>query len=506
MAQKEYIKHLYENEGKSLREITKLANVNFRTARKYAYQADWNASSLPNIEPGSYPVLGGYIPAIDEWLSQDRREPRKQRHTAARIHKRLQKERGYTGSYTSVKKYVRKKRFILDQIREGYLPLSQPAAHAQVDFGSFKHYDGSGASRNAHYLVMTFPRSNAGWIQVFPSENQECLLEGMKRIFRHIGGTPVKVKMDNMPAAVSQILKGAERSMTDGFTRFKLHYRFGAEFCNPASGHEKGSVESKVGYGRRNMLVPVPVIEDYGNYNEELLRLCDEDHSRPHYKHGTPISELWEQERGCLLALPEHEYDVYRYEALSVNKYGFITVDTNKYGISPELEGKTVQAKIYYNRIEIYCERSLLKTYARSYGRNDEVMDWKQYLPVMVRKPGAATNVRFFGQLPKLWREHLMGIRGKERKGALALLHEMVRDGNDELCDRALSFAYDCGRTDADSIKQCYYMIAKKGRIPAPLVLQAAAPSFSYRPNLAVYDALASMDDRTVHPIIGSCV
>ena len=38
-----------------------------------------------------------------------------------------------------------------------------------------------------------------------------------------------------------------------------LHYRFQADFCNPASGNEKGNVENKVGYSRRNAFVPVPV-------------------------------------------------------------------------------------------------------------------------------------------------------------------------------------------------------------------------------------------------------
>jgi len=501
MAEREYIKHLYENEGKSLREIAKLTNVNFRTARKYAHQTDWNTGGLPDIEPKKYPILGTYIPVINEWLVQDQREPRKQRHTAKQIHRRLQKEQNYSGSYSSVKKYVRKKRFIMKQAREGYLPLSQPAGHAQVDFGAFKYYNGLNEAKEGHALVVTFPYSNAGWMQVYPSENQECLLEGMKRIFKHIGGAPVRIKTDNMTTAVSQILKGHERVLTDGFTRFKLHYRFETEFCNPSSGHEKGSVENKVGYDRRTMLVPVPVIDDFDKYNEELLRLCEEDHDRPHYKHGVQISGLWEREKEHLLTLPEYEYEIFRYEALSVNKYGFITIDTNKYGISPEFMGKTIQAKIYYNRVEIYYDRNLLKTYERSYERNTEVMDWKQYLPLMTRKPGAAANVRFFNQLPKLWREHLRTTHGKDRKTALMLLHEIVRDGNESFCDDVLSLAIDCGRTDADSIKHCYYMFAKSERGPAPLALNVTAPSFDYRPNLTDYDMLLKTEPESLPTI-----
>jgi transposase len=114
-----------------------------------------------------------------------------------------------------------------------------------------------------------------------------------------------------MTTAVAQVLEGAERVITDGFYRFMLHHRFKADFCNPGKGNEKGNVENKVGYTRRNMLVPVPVITDFDAFNEELLRLCDEDHEREHYERGVLIRELWEKERKHLLTLPEYEYEVF---------------------------------------------------------------------------------------------------------------------------------------------------------------------------------------------------
>ena len=490
MAQIEYIKHLYENEGKSLREIAKITGKDFRTVQKYAYRNDWNPKVLPNVEPENYRVLGSYIPTINEWLEQDAREPRKQRHTMVKIFKRLQEEYGYRGSYPSVKRYIVRKKFMMQQLREGFLPLEQPPGHAQIDFGDFKYYDGLGAAHEGHALVVSFPHANTGWMQVFPSENQECLLEGLKRIFYHIGGVPIRVKCDNMTTAVAQVLKGTERVITDGFYRFMLHHRFGADFCNPASGNEKGNVENKVGYDRRNMLVPVPVIEDFDSFNEKLLQRCDEDHNRLHYKHGVLISELWEQERRHLLTLPEYEYEVFRYDALTVDKNGFVVIDTNKYGLSPELSGRIVQAKIYFNKVELYYDHHLLKSYERSYRRKEEVSDWKQYLPILVKKPGAAPHMRFFNQIPKLWREHLLITKGRERKTALMVLMEIVRDGNEALCEEALELAVECGRMDADSIRQCYYMSAKPEIHPKPLVLSSSPPLLDYHPDLSAYDGL----------------
>ena len=490
MAQIEYIKHLYESEGKSLREIAREVGKNFRTVQKYAYMNNFSPQVVPNVEPETYPILGPYIPTINGWLEQDMREPRKQRHTAKRIWDRLQAEHGFSGGYSSVKRYVVRKRWLLSQAREGYLPIARPPGHAQVDFGEFKYYDSFGEAQEGYALIVSFPYSNAGWMQVFPSQNQKCLLKGLKRIFYHIGGVPIRLRCDNMTTAVAQVLDGAERVLADGFHRFKLHHRFETDFCNPAAGNEKGNVENKVGYDRRNMLVPVPTIEAFAAFNEELLARCDADHDREHYRRNRPISELWAEEKGKLLTLPTYEYEAFRYETLCVNKTGFVTIDTNRYGLSPTFAGKLVQTKIFFDRVELYHDRQHLKTYARSYERCQEVTDWKQYLPILLRKPGAAEHTRFFDQMPKLWQMHLRNTKGAERKSALLLLSEIVKDGNEALCDDALELAQEHGRTDNDSIRQCYYLIAKPENRPPPLQFASNPPQINYNPDLTVYDRL----------------
>ena len=488
MAQINYIKHLYENEGKTLRGIARETNLSFQTVKKYACREDWNEEIL-RPEPERYPVLGPYLKWIDQILEDDKRAPRKQRHTIRRIYNRLVEEKGFQGSYGSVKKYIRKKKQ-QEAAGTGYLPIAQPMGHAQVDFGEFVYLDKLGKQKKGHALTVSFPYSNAAFTQVFPAQNQECLLEGLKRVFEHIGGVPIRLRADNMTTAVVQVLDGTERVLTDGFTRFMLHYRFQTDFCNPAAGNEKGNVENKVGYSRRNYFVPMPAIEDFSAFNEALWALCEKDHQRQHYKKDGLIAELWEEEREKLLFLPEHPYQVFRYETYCANHYGAVTIETNSYGLPPSFAREIIQTKLYYDRIEFYHNRILLKTYRRSYERNEEVMDWTQYVGTLCRKPGAAPHTRFFHQLPKLWQEHLRSTSGKERKSALLLLQEIVSDGNQSLCDEAISLASECGKTDTDSIRQCYYMISKKERHPAPLALGSSAPQLHYNPNLSVYDGL----------------
>ena len=226
----------------------------------------------------SQPSTNGW--SINEWLEKDKRGPRKQRHTSQRIYDRLVREYGYKGSYSSVRRYVHKKKAEMSSKPKGCLPLAHPQGEAQLDIGEFIYYDVHGQEHNAYSLVMSFPYSNKAYIQAFPSQNQECLLVGMKRIFEYIGGVPTRIRFDNMSTAVAQVLEGAERKLTDGFTRFMLHYRFEADFCNPASGNEKGNVENKVGYSRRNAFVPVPTITSFDEFNESLWAWCENDAQR----------------------------------------------------------------------------------------------------------------------------------------------------------------------------------------------------------------------------------
>jgi hypothetical protein len=173
MPQVEYIKDLYENEGMSLRGIARQTKHHFTTVQKYAYQTDWNQAEPPRTRQREFPVVQEFIPTINGWLEQDEKEPRKQRHTIMKVFHRLRDECGYKGSYNSVKRYYNHKKAEMKKYSESYLPLAHPAGHAQVDFGKFKYYDAFDRACEGYALIVSFPHSNAGWMQVFQSENQE---------------------------------------------------------------------------------------------------------------------------------------------------------------------------------------------------------------------------------------------------------------------------------------------------------------------------------------------
>jgi len=122
-------------------------------------------------------------------------------------------------------------------VTDGFLPLEHPPGEAQVDFGEARFIE-NGITYDGNYLNISYPHSNGGYMQLFKSQNQECLLEGMKAIFEYVGGVPIAIWFDNMSTAVKKVKEYGKRDLTDGFIRFMMHYGFQSNFCNPNSGND----------------------------------------------------------------------------------------------------------------------------------------------------------------------------------------------------------------------------------------------------------------------------
>jgi len=49
MAQKQCVKHLFEIEGESLREISRIMDLCIQTLKMYAYEENWNKNHLRKL-------------------------------------------------------------------------------------------------------------------------------------------------------------------------------------------------------------------------------------------------------------------------------------------------------------------------------------------------------------------------------------------------------------------------------------------------------------------------
>jgi transposase len=270
-------------------QIAKELGVDPKTVRKYMEQEDFSPPA-PHVEmrPSK---LDAYKTTIDAWLAADAQNRYKQRHTAQRVFNRLQqKYPEFTCSYPTVVRYVRSFRQRQQLDRTGFLELQWHPGEAQADFGECDIVL-NGSLRTCRYLVVSFPYSNVAFVQCFLGETTECLCQGLMDIFEHVQGVPIRLVLDNATGAGRRL--GEVVRLTQLFKRFQAHFGFELTFCNPQSGHEKGNVENKVGYVRRNYFVPMPSTASLAAWNTELLTLCDLDNAREHYKKERPMCDLF---------------------------------------------------------------------------------------------------------------------------------------------------------------------------------------------------------------------
>jgi transposase len=489
------LRRLYYEDGKTITEISKETGRDRKTVRVYLEKEDWNevpSNSLPEVE---FPKLDPYKAEIDAWLTEDKKARRKQRHTARRVYQRLidKYKEDFSCSYRTVAGYVSKRKKEIFGQRAGYLPLEHIAGEAQGDFGDAEYYE-KGELSSGKYLNLSFPYSNQGYFQVSRGENQECLFEGLISIFEHIGGVPPRIWFDNTRTIVTKVLKDGGRTLTDDFLRFSEHYRFEAVFCNVEAGHEKGNVESKVGYHRRNWLVPVPRFERLTDFNQELLKTCDVDGEREHYRKEATIGELYAADKASLLALPAVPLDVSKYLTVRTNGYGRFYLDggLHEYSVSPQYADSRVLVRITASEvIPLDKSHQPIVRHRRLYGdARQQSMQWLPYLTQLSHSPNALKYTGIYPMLPESLRTYLDKCSRSDKGKILQVVADLTsRNGFAsalETVDNALKYA----ATDIDSLINLHNRIY--GQVPelAPMSLAGNIPELMrVMPDFAAYDA-----------------
>jgi transposase len=452
-----YIRKMFKNEGVSVSEIQRRTGLHMNTIKKYLDMDDFNEYHYPELDRPS--LLDPLKPIIDEWLIKDMKAPRKQRHTAQRVFDRLQAE--YPDQLEvklrTVQYYVSTKRKELYEERtrpaEAKLPIDHPAGEAQVDFGKVVYYDNSNTMQDAYKLTVSFPYSNAAYCQIFRGQNLECLLQGIINITNYIGYVPNRMVFDNLSAAVVKINKDGNRILTDGFMRFINHYYIDAVFCNPYSGWEKGNVEGKVGYERRNMFVPVPTILDFDDFNKHLLEACDKNLRRSHYKKEALIIDLFENDKRQMRGLPEVPFNAVKLVTAKTDKYAKAMFETNKYSTAPSLALSTVYLEISSDTVKVMDGKyKVITVHSRVYEKNRDSMNWVPYIALMAKRPTALKYTGFYKELPTIWQEYLNKADPKTKKEALLVLNTILQKHDIAIAADALSATIANGVQDAVNI------------------------------------------------------
>ncbi|GGZ92473.1 transposase [Streptomyces echinoruber] len=426
--------------GVAMRELERKYNVGWRTVRK-ALDSAWPEPRKPL--PPRPSALDPYKAVIDGILRADLDAPRKQRHTVTRIFHRLIEEHGADVSYPMVRRYVadRKPQIAVEAGKapiEAFVPQTHPPGmEAEVDFGDV-------AVRLAGELVtcylFSFRLSYSGkavhW--VFASAGQEAFFEGHVHALRVLGGVPRgRARYDNLKAAVAQVL-GLSRARveTDRWIAFRSHFGIESFYCRPGvdGAHEKGGVEGRIGYFRRNHFTPVPEVSSLAELNEMVEQWDLHDGRRRIGSRPRTIDEYFEIERPLLLPLPGEPFETGRVFTPRVDRYSQFTVRTNRYSVPVRLIGKRVRVVLHASHLVVYDQNVEVARHERLIAKAGCRLELDHYLEALIRKPGAfpgataleqARSAGKFTPVHDVWWAQARKVHG-ERDGTRALIEVLL--------------------------------------------------------------------------------
>ena len=288
------------DEGLSIRALAEKHRVHRRTVREALSSAVPAERKTPERVS---PSLGPWMMVIRAWLVADREAPRKQRHTARRVHQRLVAEYGAQVAESTVRAYVAQVNFELDNTLFAVtVPQTHgPGEEAECDFGEFMAWI-EGVLVKCWMFCLRLSHSGRGFHVAFCHQAQEAFFEGHVLAFAHWSGVPARVRYDNLKSAVVKVLLGRDRLENQRFVALRSHYGFDSFYCLPGidGSHEKGGVEGEVGRFRRRHLVPVPRVGSLAELNELIAEGDRADDGRRIARRAQTVGEAAERSwPGC---------------------------------------------------------------------------------------------------------------------------------------------------------------------------------------------------------------
>lgn len=395
------VRRMYYRDGISRSEIARRTGLSRTTVKKWIKAPMGTEPKYRRV--GRLGKLSEFKEELLQALRADARRPKRDRRTALMLHHAIQ-AKGYAGGYTAVTDFVRSWRTSNgNAITRAYVPLQFESGEAHQFDWSEEHLMIGGVWRKimASHLKLCFSRAFV--VQGYPTQSHEMLFDAHTRSFAALGGIARRGIYDNMKTAVDKVKKGKSRIVNMRFAAMASHYLFDADFCNVASGWEKGVVEKNVQDSRRRLWQDASK-ERFGSFTELNLWLLARCRALwqelKHPEFNLTLAEMLEQEQPNLMPMIT-PFDGYVETLGKVSSTCLVIEDRNRYSVPCELVGQMVSIRIYPERIDLVAQDAVVASHIRSFGRNETRYDWQHYIPLIERKPGALRNGAPFADMPE---------------------------------------------------------------------------------------------------------
>ena len=481
-----------------IREIARRTGLSRNTIKKYL-RAGIVEPQFQSLDRPS--KLDPFAEKLTGWLVAEQRKSRKERHTAKQMHADLV-QLGFDGSYERVAAFVRewkgeRQRATQTTDRGTFVPLVfQPGEAFQFDWSEDWAYVG-GERIKLQVAHMKLSHSRAFLVRAYLLQTHEMLFDAHWHGFRVFEGIPSRGIYDNMKTAVDRIGVGKKRDVNARFLSMTSHYVFEPEFCNPAAGWEKGQVEKNVRDARHRLWQVMPAFPDLEALNRWLEERCKVLWAET--AHGTlpgSIADIWQAEKLALMQLPI-AFDGFVELSKRVSPTCLITFDRNRYSVPASFANRPVSLHIYPDRLVIVAEGHVICTHERIIDRSHQpgrvIYDWRHYLAVVQRKPGALRNGAPFVEMPDAFRklqDQMLRKPGGDREMVDILSLVLHHDEQSVLC--AVEMALEAGVPTKTHVLNLLHRLMDGTPTDQPDVTPPAALTLRNEPeaNVARYDGL----------------
>lgn len=442
--------------GQAVRQIKRETKLSRNTVRRYramAQREGWLDGPLPDMAA----IAAGMAKESPVQLEQGKAEPYRavvqalveKRVEAMAIHRILTEGHGFTGSYSSVQRFVKRLKAVTPT---AVLRLeTAPGAEAQVDFGDGPRLvdEATGEVKKTWVFVMVLSHSRHMYAELVHDQKVETWLGCHRRAFEFFGGVPAKVVLDNLKAAIVQACWN-DQQVQRSYRECALFYDFLISPCRPATPRHKGKVENGVHYVTRNAMAG-RTHKDLAAWNVELRRWCLEVAGQR--DHGTirekPLDVFMLVEKRALKSLPEIPYEVLTFHVAKVHPDCHVVFDKSFYSAPHRLIGRQVELRATAGRVELYFEHLRIATHARSKKKGRRETIAAHYPPEKLAGL-LATPTRMREQAVQVGPsasaviERLLENRPEDRmRSAMGILGQAKKVGAERLeaaCKRALVF------------------------------------------------------------------
>jgi len=449
MAEIDVIRTLHGS-GYSGRKIAALLHVDRSTVAKYISRgqnppnAPTGSESVtersgPTIRPGPKSACEPFRDVIVQKVEQGL--------SSQRIYQDLVTEHGFTAKYSSVRRFVGK---LLEATETPVRRVEVlPAEEAQVDFGTAAPVQMSdGKKRRPWVFRIVLSHSRKAYSEVVWHQSTEAFIGALENAFRHFGGVPKTLVIDNLKAAVKRG-DWYDPEVHPKLQSFAQHYSTVFLPTKPYTPQHKGKVEAGVKYVKYNALKG----RTFSSLEEQNAFLRDwETNVADTRIHGTTKRQVKKQfedvERQVLLPLPVQRFPFFHESRRVVHRDGHIEVEKAYYSLPPEYISRRVWVRwdsrvvrIFNNRweqvaIHAKAEPGRFRTNAHHIPR-EKVSGVERGTDALLREVG------FIGPHTRQWSQAMIQARGIEGVrvlvGLKALAGKHKTQALEEACRKALA-------------------------------------------------------------------